>query len=139
MLYLLSFHANMKTMAPIITLNSRIITNRTRKKRSIHHIKNISQSYPINHKTKDQVLSLYRDILRTIKKMHWCDEKGVPWNVRLKEETQKEFQIAKYETDTLLIMRMIIIGRECLSKIQMKIDNADAEIKSRIERERSRK
>ena len=127
------------SISPIIPITKAIRTTTPPiKKRSIHLI-NGSHHPPVNHKTKDQVLTLYRDILRTIQKMHWCDEKGKPWNIRLKEETIKEFHIAKYETDTLIIMRMIIIGRDCLSQIQQKIDNADAQIKARIERERSRK
>jgi hypothetical protein len=39
--------------------------------------------------TRAEALSLYREILRTSRAFHWCDDKGRPWNKQLKENARK--------------------------------------------------
>lgn len=90
--------------------------------------------------TRREALSLYREILRTCKAFHWCDEKtGKPWNIRLKEEARKEFDASRDEKDPLLIARMLVTGRDCVQQIQNKFNEADRAAWSRIERDSSRR
>ena len=85
--------------------------------------------------TRKEALSLYREILRTTKAFHWCDEKGFPWNIRLRAEARKEFELSKEETDPLLVARMLVTGRDCVQQIQQKFNDADKAAMERIERD----
>lgn len=92
-----------------------------------------------NSNTRQEALSLYREILRTCKAFHWCDETGIPWNVRLRQEARKEFEASKEETDPLIIARMLVTGRDCVDQIQNKFNEADRAAWERIERDSSRR
>uniref|UniRef100_A0A7S2A1J3 Complex 1 LYR protein domain-containing protein n=1 Tax=Trieres chinensis TaxID=1514140 RepID=A0A7S2A1J3_TRICV len=85
--------------------------------------------------TRREVLSLYREILRTCRAFHWCDEKGIPWNKRLKDEARKEFETAREERDPLIIARMLVVGRDCVTQIQQKFNAADQAAWERIRRD----
>lgn len=88
--------------------------------------------------SRKEALSLYREILRTTQAFHWCDEKGVPWNMRLRSEARKEFEASKEERDPLIIARMLVTGRDCVQQIQQKLNEADRAAWERIERDSSR-
>mmetsp|Transcript_22417 Transcript_22417/g.46507 ORF Transcript_22417/g.46507 Transcript_22417/m.46507 type:complete len:184 (-) Transcript_22417:1804-2355(-) len=83
------------------------------------------------------VLNLYAK--HSCKAFHWCDEKGIPWNQRLKAEARKEFQASKEETDPLIIARMLVTGRDCVQQIQQKFNEADRKAWERIEKDSSRR
>lgn len=83
--------------------------------------------------TRNEANSLYREILRTCKAFHWCDEKGIPWNVKLKAEARKEFEASREEKDPLIIARMLVTGRECVQQIQRKFNDADRRCWERIQ------
>jgi hypothetical protein len=83
--------------------------------------------------TRNEAKSLYREILRTAKAFHWCDEKGVPWNMKLKTEARKEFEASREEKDPLIIARMLVTGRECVQQIQRKFNDADRRCWERIQ------
>ena len=85
--------------------------------------------------TRDEALSLYRDILRTAKAFHWCDEMGTPWRTKLRAEARREFDASKMERDPLIIARMLVTGRECVVEVQRKFNEADRKCKERIQRE----
>lgn len=92
-----------------------------------------------SHTTRREALSLYREIIRTSRAFHWCDETGIPWNQRLKTEARKEFEQARHETDPLVIARMLVTGRDCVQQVQMKFNAADRAAMERIERDTSRR
>lgn len=81
---------------------------------------------------RNEALSLYRDILRTAKAFHWCDEKGIPWHSRLKAEARKEFEAGRKEEDPLVIARMLVTGRHCVEEAQRKFNEADSKCWERI-------
>ncbi len=86
--------------------------------------------------TRDEALSLYRDILRTAKAFHWCDDRdGVPWREKLRTEARKEYENARHENDPLIVARLIVTGRECVMEIRRKFDEADRRCMERIRRE----
>ena len=85
-----------------------------------------------------EALSLYREILRTCKAIHWCDEYGEPWNARLRREARKEFDQSKEETDPLIVARMLVTGRDCVQQVQNRFNEADRAAWKRIEEERQR-
>ena len=89
--------------------------------------------------SRREALSLYREILRTCKAFHWCDDNGVPWNQRLRKEARKEFEASKEETDPLIIARMLVTGRDCVQQIQHKFNEADRKAWERIEKDSSRR
>jgi len=88
--------------------------------------------------TKSEALSLYRDILRTAKHFHWCDEKGIPWHCKLRAEARKEFEASKEEKDPLIIARMLVTGRECVKEVQRKFNDADRKCWERIQNDVNR-
>ena len=89
--------------------------------------------------TRAQALSLYRDILRASRRFHWADELGRPWRDRVLESARLEFEQSRRETDTLIIARLLVVGRDCLNETLFKIDDAERKIHERIARERDRK
>ncbi len=89
--------------------------------------------------TRDEALSLYRDILRTAKAFHWCDERGTPWRERLRIEARKEYEISRNENDPLIVARMIVTGRECVMEVRRKFNEADRRCMERIQRESANK
>mmetsp|Transcript_24254 Transcript_24254/g.33876 ORF Transcript_24254/g.33876 Transcript_24254/m.33876 type:complete len:112 (+) Transcript_24254:317-652(+) len=92
-----------------------------------------------SHSTRKEALSLYREILRTCKAFHWCDERGEPWNIKLKCQARQEFEESKHEHDPLIIARMLVTGRDCVQQIQNKFNDADRKAWERIERDSSRR
>ena len=86
-----------------------------------------------NH--RQEALSLYREILRTAKHFHWCDERGVPWHNRLREQARQEFEASKEETDPLILARLLVTGRDCVQQIQQKFNEADKACWDRIKRD----
>jgi hypothetical protein len=85
--------------------------------------------------SRKEALSLYREILRTTRVFHWCDETGTPWINRLRKEARKEFEASKEETDPLIIARMLVTGRDCVQQIQQKFNDADRAAWERIEKD----
>eukprot|EP00978_Attheya_sp_CCMP212_P003958 scaffold8420_cov48-Attheya_sp.AAC.3 len=92
-----------------------------------------------NATTRKESLSLYREILRTTKVFHWCDETGQPWSQRLRAEARKEFEASREETDPLILARMLVTGRDCVQQIQIKFNEADRAAWARIERDTNRR
>ncbi len=88
-----------------------------------------------NSTSRKEALSLYREILRTTKVFHWCDDKGLPWSVRLRKEARREFEESREETDPLIIARMLVTGRDCVQQIQQKFNEADRAAWERIEKD----
>jgi hypothetical protein len=86
-----------------------------------------------------EALSLYREILRTAKPFHWCDERGIPWNLRLRQEARKEFEAAKDETDPLVLARLLVTGRDCVQQVQQKFNQADKAAWDRIRRDSTKR
>ena len=85
--------------------------------------------------TRAEAISLYRDILRTAKAFHWCDDKGIPWHTKLKAEARKEFEASREEKDPLIIARMLVTGQECVKEIQRKFNDADRKCWERIQQD----
>lgn len=88
---------------------------------------------------RQEALSLYREILRTARHFHWCDESGKPWNTRLKQEARKEFEAAREETDPLILARLLVTGRDCVQQVQNRFNVADQAAWDRIDRDSARR
>jgi len=87
-----------------------------------------------------EVLSLYREILRTAKHFHWADDKtGEPWNALLKKQARREFEQARSEVDPLVVARMLVTGRDCLQQVQNRFNEATRAAWERIEKDNSRR
>lgn len=82
-----------------------------------------------------EALSLYREILRTAKHFHWCDEHGIPWNQRLRKQAREEFEAAREESDPLILARLLVTGRDCVEQIQQRFNVADKACWERIKRD----
>ena len=85
--------------------------------------------------TRSEAISLYRDILRTAKAFHWCDEKGIPWHAKLKAEARKEFEASREERDPLIIARMLVTGRNCVDEVRRRFNDADRKCWERIQQD----
>jgi len=86
-----------------------------------------------------EAIHLYREILRTSKRFHWCNEKGEPWSAILRANARKEFEQSREERDPLILAKMLAVGRQCLLDTQYKFDMAEMKIWKNIESTRSRK
>jgi hypothetical protein len=84
---------------------------------------------------RQEALSLYRDILRTAKQFHWCDERGEPWNIRLRKEARQEFEASREESDPLILARLLVTGRDCVHQVQQRFNAADQACWDRIKRD----
>mmetsp|Transcript_7864 Transcript_7864/g.15725 ORF Transcript_7864/g.15725 Transcript_7864/m.15725 type:complete len:149 (+) Transcript_7864:331-777(+) len=89
--------------------------------------------------SRHEVLSLYRECLRTARAFHHVDERGEPWNYRLKIQVRKEFREGRNEVDPLVIARMLVVGRQSVQEIQRRFNKADKEIMDRVKRDVSRR
>lgn len=76
-------------------------------------------NYLTNHRT--EVVRLYRDILRASRMFAWPNEQGVPWEVILRQNARKEFEQARFERDPEIILRMLMVGRDCLNQTVEKV------------------
>eukprot|EP01132_Coremiostelium_polycephalum_P003780 gene3780-4704_t len=65
-----------------------------------------------------EAIRLYRDILRTVRLFPHTNEQGIPWRVVLRDSARNEFESHRYETDSEKILEMLMVGRDCLMKIQ---------------------
>jgi hypothetical protein len=72
-----------------------------------------------------EALHLYREILRTCKRFHWCNHKGEPWSAVLKLNARKEFEESREERDPILRAKLLAVGRQCLLDAQYKFDMAE--------------
>ena len=68
-----------------------------------------------------EALRLYRDILRRSRSFYWPNDKGEPWNKVLQESARKEFEQARYETDPLIVARLLVVGRDALMQLEDKV------------------
>jgi hypothetical protein len=88
--------------------------------------------------TRREVLALYRDVLRAARAFYWSNEKGIPWYRVLRESARREFEAARYEKDPVIIMRMIVVGRQCIDETKRKFNDVEGVIRKRIENTRNR-
>jgi hypothetical protein len=87
---------------------------------------------------RSESLKLYRDILRASKHFTWVNPAGVPWSNVLKENARKEFEQARYESDHLVVTRLLFVGRDCLNQSTDKYFKATQALTDNIEKTRTR-
>jgi len=88
--------------------------------------------------TRREVLALWRDVLRTSRAFYWSNDKGIPWCRVLKESARKEFEAARNEKDPLIIMRMLVVGRQCVDETRRRFNAVEDVIRKRVETTRVR-
>lgn len=65
-------------------------------------------------------IRLYRDVLRATRLYTWTDESGKPWSKILRDNARKEFETARYESDSLVVAKLLFSGRDFLNLSQEK-------------------
>ncbi|EGG24348.1 hypothetical protein DFA_06498 [Cavenderia fasciculata] len=65
-----------------------------------------------------EAIRLYRDVMRTLRVFTHPNEQGIPWNVVLKDSVRKDYDSHKYETNPETLVQLLMVGRDCLMKIQ---------------------
>mmetsp|Transcript_15641 Transcript_15641/g.26207 ORF Transcript_15641/g.26207 Transcript_15641/m.26207 type:complete len:91 (-) Transcript_15641:1064-1336(-) len=83
-------------------------------------------------------LKLYRDILRATRMFTWANEKGEMWSEVLQHNARKEFEQARYETDPLIVSRLLLVGRDCLNQTTDKFSAAAKAMNDNIDKTRTR-
>lgn len=68
-----------------------------------------------------EVLRLYRDVLKSTSGFFWFNERGECWRDVLRKSARREFDNSKYETDPVLLMKMMLTTREAIAKVQQQI------------------
>lgn len=84
--------------------------------------------------TRQEALSLYRDILRATRFFMWPDSRGILWRDVLRENARKEFEEARFEKDPEIITRLLIGGRDA---VQSALDKLAEKQRQQIEKERN--
>ena len=56
----------------------------------------------------------------------------------LRRNARTEFEQARYETDKLIIARMLFVGRDCLHQSKLKLESAADAMNDNIDRTRTR-
>jgi hypothetical protein len=90
------------------------------------------------NQTRREVLSLYRDVLRTCRTFYWSNDQGIPWCRVLRESARKEFEQGRNENDPLIIARMLFVGRQCVEETRNKFNNVEEVIRQRIDKTKLR-
>ncbi len=67
----------------------------------------------------------------------WVNAQGEPWSKVLKANARKEFEQARYESDRLIITRLLFVGRDCLNQTTDKLLQASNAIKDKIDKSRT--
>jgi Complex 1 protein (LYR family) len=88
--------------------------------------------------TRREVLALWRDVLRTSRAFYWSNDNGIPWCRVLRESARKEFEAAKKEKDPVIIMRLLVVGRQCVDETKRRFNAVEDVIKKRIDNTRIR-
>ncbi|EFA80490.1 hypothetical protein PPL_07326 [Heterostelium album PN500] len=65
-----------------------------------------------------EAIKLYREIMRTLRHFTHTNEQGIPWKVILRDSVRNEYENSKFETDPHKQVEMIMVGRDCLMRIQ---------------------
>ena len=56
----------------------------------------------------------------------------------MRRNARTEFEQARYETDKLIIARMLFVGRDCLHQSKLKLESAADAMNDNIDRTRTR-
>ncbi|EGC37407.1 hypothetical protein DICPUDRAFT_86994 [Dictyostelium purpureum] len=65
-----------------------------------------------------EAVRLYRDIIRTIRYFNHRNDQGRQWKDVLRESARQEFEMNRFETDPTKVVQLVMVGRDCLMKIQ---------------------
>mmetsp|Transcript_22934 Transcript_22934/g.58573 ORF Transcript_22934/g.58573 Transcript_22934/m.58573 type:complete len:158 (+) Transcript_22934:64-537(+) len=66
--------------------------------------------------TRREALALYREVLRYSNLFVWKDNQGRVWRDVIRTSTRKEFEDARFERDPEIVNRLIITGRDAVSR-----------------------
>lgn len=83
-----------------------------------------------------EAIRLYRDILRTSRMFTWNNEKNELWSKVLKQNARKEFEQARYESDPMVVTRLLVVGRDALNQTNEKLIQTATSIKDNVDRSR---
>lgn len=86
---------------------------------------------------RKESLKLYRDILRASRMFTWPHESGLSWGEVLRQSARQEFEQAKFERDTLVITRLLFVGRDCLTQTTDKYLKSAQELNDKIDKSRT--
>jgi hypothetical protein len=92
----------------------------------------------VNFIRNAESLALYRDILRTSRMFTWKNEMGQSWGALLAANARKEFEQARYESDPLVVARMLFVGRDCLNQTKDKLASAIEALHNNIDKTRTK-
>ena len=67
--------------------------------------------------TRREALSLYREIMRITALFDWPNERGDVWRDVLRASARQEFEEARHERDPEIINRLLVVGRDAVSRV----------------------
>ena len=88
--------------------------------------------------SRREVLSLYREVLRTARAFYWPNEHGEPWSRVLRRSARKEFEEARHVRDPLEIARLLVVGRQCVTETEQRFTDMEEKMKEHIAKTRGR-
>ena len=88
--------------------------------------------------TNLESIKLYRDILRASRKFIWTNPQGELWSSIIKINARKEFEQARFERDTLIVARLLFVGRDCLNTTLEKLSVTNNIIQSNIDKTKNK-
>jgi hypothetical protein len=90
--------------------------------------------YPVRNA---EAIRLYREILRTTRIFTWRDDKGRVWGDILRENARKEFEQSRFESDNVMITRLLIVGWDCVNQTKEKYSKKVVSFQDNIDRTRT--
>ena len=82
-------------------------------------------------------LKLYRDILRASKMFTWRNPQGELWSEVLHKNARFEFEQARFESDPLVVARMLVVGRDALNQTTDRFMAAAKAVNDNIDKTRT--
>lgn len=72
------------------------------------------------------ILSLHLLQYRSARIFTWKNESGEYWSDVLRKNARKEFEQAKFERDPDIIVRLLVVGRDCLNQTNQRLSQVIA-------------
>ncbi|CDW72300.1 UNKNOWN [Stylonychia lemnae] len=96
-------------------------------------------STPSLAKRNQEVLKLYREVLKMTQRFTWANEDGTQWKIILQKTARQEFEQLRNETDSVKVGKFMITWREANMRIHEKINETQMKIAKHVDDTRTDK
>ena len=76
-------------------------------------------------KFDQEVLRVYRDVMKVTARYNWNNEDGEPWKDILRVSARAEFEQIKEEIDPLIVGKFIVTWRDVINRMHEKVNDVN--------------